>query len=108
MARFTVDGGNERTVRVHAFSRLVRALAGCIAASMLLIAGCSLGGGGAEFDDDATLQLTDPCEPACCCRAKDNYYIRYRCAPRIQCMSDGGECTTENLGKCRSDANLGE
>jgi hypothetical protein len=71
---------------------------------MGLAMGCSGRSAGANpADDEAEVELTvDPCQPACCCRVRENYYVRYRCALPSACASDGGECATDKLAKCRS------
>jgi hypothetical protein len=71
-------------------------------ASLSMLAGCSTGGKAGEISEGGEV-VSDPCEPECCCRAKDNYYVRYNCSSLIQCIQDGGVCTIDNLDKCLSE-----
>jgi len=70
---------------------------------LALVTGCSASGAKGK-DGDAAAQAeptVDPCKPACCCRVKENYYVRYRCALQTECAADGGECATDKWSKCR-------
>jgi hypothetical protein len=70
--------------------------------SLSMLVGCSASGKTGEGPGGEDL-LVDPCKPDCCCRAKDNYYVRYGCSSLIQCVQDGGVCATKNLHKCQSE-----
>ena len=72
------------------------------AVSLAMLTGCSTGGKTGEAPGGGDL-LVDPCKPDCCCRAKDNYYVRYFCSLLLQCVQDGGVCATKNLDKCQSE-----
>jgi hypothetical protein len=53
----------------------------------------------AEVEEELAV---DPCTPACCCRVKENYYVRFRCSLESECEAGGGECTAKQNSKCRS------
>ena len=75
-----------------------------VGSAALFVASCSTGNGAsADVDANGEVITVDPCDPACCCRAKDNYYVRFSCMPRARCMADGGSCSTDELAKCLTD-----
>jgi hypothetical protein len=76
----------------------------CVCVALAI--GCSgRGGSSGPADAEAEAEPTvDPCQPACCCKVRENYYVRYRCSLPSECSADGGECVTEKLSKCRSSA----
>lgn len=74
-----------------------------VGAVVIFAPGCSSGKTFSEGDPGPKEPATDPCEPACCCKTKDNYYIRFNCMPRALCMVDDGVCSTDEKRKCITD-----
>lgn len=79
--------------------RMIALFAGMLIA--VCCAGCSFGGSDAQPQDSETVQ-TSVCEPACCCRFKENYYVRFRCALDSVCEGEGGRCVYGEAAKCRA------
>jgi hypothetical protein len=78
-----------------------------VGSAALFVASCSTKNDApADVDANGEVITTDPCDPACCCRAKDNYYVRFSCMPRARCMADGGACSSDELAKCLTDTGL--